>query len=295
MALRGRRWPAYPTSTAFTDFPLLVRTDNLQRLRPQDVQAGYKPKDITAGPSYKIQGLKDTQREKIGDFCVWDSEQEKVVFLSRDDVGENMNVPAALEGTFSVKLADGTDVEVMPIFEMYKRHLKDYDEQTVEEISGAEGHLVRRLAEDIWKTTEAGHPVAIHIGEGVNHYFHATLHNRATYLPLMLTGNIGKHGTGCHTWAGNYKGALFQASSWSGPGVGSYTHEDPFNPVLDETARITHENLRHTTDVEDPSYWACGERTLTSQAAQRRRRATLRAKRICPRPRKSFGTTMQTS
>ena len=247
----------------FTDFPLLIRTDNLQRLRPQDVQADYKPKDISAGPSYKVHGLKHEQREKIGDFCVWDSEQNKVVFISRDEVGENMTVPAALEGSFQVKLADGTQVEVMPVLEMYKRHLKDYDEETVEDISGAPAHLVRRLAEDIWKTTEAGHPVAIHIGEGINHYFHATLHNRATYLPLMLTGNIGKHGAGCYTWAGNYKGALFQASSWSGPGVGGFTHEDPFDPVLDETARITHENMRHTTDVEDPSYWACGERTLT--------------------------------
>ena len=123
----------------------------------------------------------------------------------------------------------------MPILEMYKRHLKDYDEKTVEEISGAPAHLVRRLAEDIWKTTEAGHPVAIHIGEGINHYFHATLHNRASYLPLMLTGNIGKHGAGVHTWAGNYKGALLQASPWSGPGRGQlHRTKIPFNPVLDE-------------------------------------------------------------
>ncbi len=247
----------------FTDFPLLVRTDNLERLRPQDMQAGYQPKDITGGPSYKVQGLKDDQRQKIGDFCVWDLEKKKVVFLSRDEVGEKMPVQAALEGAFRVKLANGTEVEVMPILEMYKRHLKDYDEKMVEEISGAPAHLVRRLAEDVWKTTEAGHPVAIHIGEGVNHYFHATLHNRAMYLPLMLTGNIGKHGAGGYTWAGNYKGALFQASPWSGPGVGGFTHEDPFNPVLDENARIEKANLRHCGDVEDPSYWACGEQTLT--------------------------------
>ncbi|MFV2069140.1 MAG: molybdopterin-dependent oxidoreductase, partial [Pirellulales bacterium] len=247
----------------FTDFPLLVRTDNLQRLRPQDLQADYRPKDISNGPSYKIQGLRDGQRERIGDFCVWDGGQGKVVFISRDEVGNHMKVEAALEGIFEVTAADGKKLEVMPILEMYRRHLKDYDEKTVEEISGAPAHLVRRLAEDIWKTTEAGHPVAIHTGEGVNHYFHATLHNRATYLPLMLTGNIGQHGAGSHTWAGNYKGALFQASSWSGPGVGSYTHEDPFHPVLDQQARITHENLRHMTDVEDPSYWACGEKTLT--------------------------------
>jgi nitrate reductase alpha subunit len=247
----------------FTDFPLLVRTDTLQRLRPQDLRPNYWPKDIRQGPSFKVQGLTDAQRKQIGDFCVWDSSKNRIAFISRDDVGENLKVNAALQGVFKIKLANGKRVEVMPIMEMYRRHLKDYDVQTVEEISGAPAHLVQRLAKDIWETTEAGHPVAIHIGEGINHYFHATLHNRATYLPLMLTGNIGKHGAGSHTWAGNYKGALFQASSWSGPGVGSFTHEDPFAPVMDETARITHENLRHTTDAEEPSYWACGEKTQT--------------------------------
>jgi nitrate reductase alpha subunit len=105
--------------------------------------------------------------------------------------------------------------------------------------------------------------VAIHIGEGINHYFHATLHNRACHLPLMLTGNIGKHGAGMFTWAGNYKGALFQASAWSGGGVGSFTHEDPFNPLLDEKGHVTEERHRHLSDGEDPSYWACGEKTLT--------------------------------
>jgi len=247
----------------FTDFPLLVRTDTLERLRPQDVQADYQPKDISGGPSYKVQGLTDEQRTKIGDFCVWDTDGAKAVFLSRDEVGEKMTVTAALEGTFQVQLTDGNEIEVMPVFEMYKRHLADYDTKTVEEISGAPGHLVERLAKDIWDTTQAGHPVAIHVGEGINHYFHATLHNRASYLPLLLTGNIGKHGAGSFTWAGNYKGALMQASSWSGPGVGSYTHEDPFNPVLDDSARITHDDIRHLTDVEDPSYWACGEKTQT--------------------------------
>lgn len=247
----------------FTDFPLLVRTDTLERLRPQDIQADYQAKDISKGPSYQVQGLTDEQRAKIGDFCVWDTEAKKVAFISRDEVGAHMNIQAALEGTYQVRLATDEQIEVMPVMEMYRRHLKDYDTATVEEISGASPHLVERLAKDIWETTEAGHPVAIHVGEGINHYFHATLHNRATYLPLLLTGNIGKHGAGSHTWAGNYKGALFQASPWSGPGVGSFTHEDPFAPVLDEKARITHEHLRHLSDVEDPSYWACGEMTQT--------------------------------
>jgi nitrate reductase alpha subunit len=246
----------------FTDFPLLVRTDTLRRLRPEEVIAGYRLKDLKQGPSYRIQGLTDVQRQRIGDFLVWDSAAGRVTAISRDDVGRHMTVKPALKGTYQVKTLDGSTVEVMPILEMYRRHLEDYDPATVEAISSAPSAMVRRLAEDIWKATKAGHPVAVHIGEGVNHYFHATLHNRATYLPLILTGNIGKHGAGVFTWAGNYKGALMQASPWSGPGVGSYINEDPFKPVLDDKVRITREHLRDLHDTEDPSYWACGEKLL---------------------------------
>jgi nitrate reductase alpha subunit len=270
----------------FTDFPLLVRTDTLKRLRPEEVIKDYKPKNIKGGPSYTIQGLTDDQRQKIGDFTVSDSKAKTVVALSRDDVGTHMPVEAALTGTFQVKLLDGKTVEVMPILEMYKRHLKDYDLKTVEEISGAKAELVQRLAEDIWQTTQAGHPVSIHLGEGINHYFHATLHNRATYLPLILTGNIGKHGAGVYTWAGNYKGALFQASAWTGPGVGVYTHEDPFHPVLDPNARITHEHLRHLSDAEDPSYWAYGEKILAMKTPNGRKIFTGRTH--LPTPTKAF-------
>ena len=88
-------------------------------------------------------------------------------------------------------------------------HLKDYDLDTVAEITSAPKELIEQLAKDIATIK----PVAIHQGEGINHWFHATEVNRAAYLPLMLTGNIGKPGAGCHTWAGNYKAALFQGSA----------------------------------------------------------------------------------
>src|SRR5690606_8962576 len=144
---------------------------------------------------------------------------------------------------------------VMPIYELHRRHLADYDLQTVEEISGADPALVERLARDIWETTQAGHSVALHHGEGTNHYFHATLHNRACFLPLMLTGNLGKHGAGVFTWAGNYKGALLQGTPWSGPGAATYSMEDPFHPVLDESARLTKENVHHYVHGEDVAFW----------------------------------------
>lgn len=240
----------------FTDLPLLVRTDTLKRLRPQEIFPNYVLKDISGGPSFREQGLKSEQREQMGDFVARDARSGRYVAVSREDLGKHFTTDPVLEGSFEAVLLDGTAVEVMPVFEMYKRHLADYDVATAAEISGAKPELIERLARDLATIK----PAAIHIGEGINHYFHATLHNRLTFLVMMLTGNIGKHGAGVFTWAGNYKGGIFQASSWTGPGAGSYFLEDPFNPVLDEHARITKKNIRNTIKGQEVAYWAFGDR-----------------------------------
>jgi hypothetical protein len=79
-----------------------------ERLRPQDVQADYQLKDISAGPSFKIQGLTDEQRQRIGDFCVWDSDAgSSRLRLSRDDVGEHHEDQRRAGRRFPVQLADG--------------------------------------------------------------------------------------------------------------------------------------------------------------------------------------------
>jgi len=269
--LIDRGWIDREFVQRFTDFPLLVRTDTLRRLRPEDVIRGYRNKDLRQGASYTRQALTDEQRERIGDFTIFDTRLKKVVAITRDDVGPKANLAAALEGVFEVETVDGKRVEVMPVLEMYRRHLADYDLDTVAEISGADAELVERLARDIWETTQAGGPVSLHHGEGTNHYFHGTLHNRACWLPMMLTGNIGKHGAGVFTWAGNYKGALFQGSPWSGPGAGAYSHEDPFAPVLDDETKLTHEHLRNTVMGEDVAFWGHGDRPLVVKTPQGRK------------------------
>jgi len=253
----------------FTDFPLLVRTDTLKRLRPEEVIEGYTPADLTDGPSYRIHGLTDEQREKIGDFCMWDPAAGQVVPVNRDQVGQKLPVDPALDGTFEVQTLDGETVEVMPIFEMYRRHLKDYDLATVAEITGAKAELIERLARDMATIK----PMAIHFGEGINHYFHATLHNRACFMLGALTGNIGRHGAGVFSWAGNYKGAMFQAG-WGQPGVGAYAAEDPFNPQMDENATIDHHSIRHCSSHEEPSYWGYGEKILKPTTPEGEKRFT---------------------
>ena len=186
---------------AFTDFPLLVRTDNLKRLRASDVFSNYKSQLAADGPSKKVQGLTDEQHAKLGDFVVWDGQTNSPKALHRDLVGEKLTgagVDPVLDGTWKIKLVDGSEIEVKTAWTLYRVHLKDYDLDTVHEITAAPKELIEQLAKDIATIK----PCTIHQGEGINHWFHATEANRAAYLPIMLTGNIGKPGTGCHGWAG---------------------------------------------------------------------------------------------
>lgn len=250
---------------AYTDFPLLIRKDNLQRLRPTDLSSDYKLGLSKDGPSFVTQHLTDEQYAKIGDFCIYDERQHKIVPLTRDQLGPRMDaagIVPALSFSGKITLASGEDVEVLTIWDAYKEHLRDYDLETAAAITGADKMLIERLAKDIWDTSRAGHPVAIHVGEGINHWFHATLCNRAQYLPVMLTGQLGKPGAGCFTWAGNYKSALFQSSPESGPGFLGWIAEDPFNPNLDRELDGKQIKVNKTTKDEEPAYWNHGERPL---------------------------------
>jgi nitrate reductase alpha subunit len=176
----------------FTDFPLLVRTDTLKRLRAAEVFAAYKSSLAADGASMSLQGLTKEQHEKLGHCVVWDAAANAPKALTRDQVGAQMNFKPALDGSWEVRLADGKTVRAATLWNLYQTHLRDYDLNTVCEITNAPRHLIELLAQDMATLK----PVAIHQGEGINHWFHATEMNRASYLPLMLTGNIGKPGTG---------------------------------------------------------------------------------------------------
>lgn len=256
-----KKWYDEKFVKQFTDLPLLVRKDNLKRLRAQEVFANYQTTLAADGPSMKIQGLSKEQHDKLGDFVVWDAKTNKPVAVTRDDVGETLvqkGIDPTLDGTFKVKLLDGKEVEVATLWSLYQVHLKDYDLDSVVEMTSAPKNLILQLAEDIAKFA----PVAIHQGEGINHWFHATEMNRAAYLPLMLTGNIGKPGAGCHTWAGNYKAALFQGSPWTGPGFKGWVAEDPFEANLDPAAHGKNIKAHAYTKDEEPAYWNHGDKAL---------------------------------
>jgi len=267
----------------FTDFPLLVRRDTLTRVRPEEVIADYQKPSLANGPSMKLQGLTAEQRDRIGDFVVFDASAGRPHAITRDQVGEVMKadgIDPDLEWKGTLKTVDGGTVDAMTIYEAYKIHLRDYDLRTVAGITGADPKLLSRLAEDFVTVR----PVAIHVGEGVNHYFHATLHNRAEFLPMMLIGQIGDMGAGVYTWAGNYKGAIFQGAPWAGHGVGTYFKEDPFAPLTDPQADADQVPLRNTMYGEEVGYWGSGERPLIVDTPKGRR--TFTGKTHMPTPTK---------
>ncbi|MFP3915049.1 MAG: molybdopterin-dependent oxidoreductase, partial [Actinomycetota bacterium] len=246
--------------TRFTDLPLLVRTDTLARLRADEVFPGYEGGLDAEGPSFTTQAMTPEQYQELGDRVVRAASGE-LVAVTREDVGERMTdrgIEPVLDWRGTVTLADGSEVGVATAFSLYREHLADYDLATVAEITGSPPDLLERLAEDVATIR----PMAIHVGEGVNHYFHATLHNRATYLVAMLTGQIGIPGAGVSTWAGNYKGGIFHAAPWFGPGVGGYVHEDPFHPLLDPEDGYTFDHVHHYMHGEETSYWGYGDRPL---------------------------------
>ncbi len=245
----------------FTDFPLLVRADNLKRLHASEVFPDYKPGLSPDGASFKQQNLTPAQYEKLGDYVVFDAQTRQLAALTRDEVGAVMDAKGLdpeLAWSGTIKLIDGAEVEVLTVWSMYLEHLQDYDLDTVVEITHAPKDLIVRLANDIATIK----PAAIHIGEGINHWFHATLANRAQFLPLMLTGNIGRPGAGCYTWAGNYKAALFQGSPQTGPGFKGWVAEDPFEMNLDPNAPGKDIHAHAYTKDEEPAYWNHDDRPL---------------------------------
>ena len=103
-----RRTGTTPTSCRrFTDFPLLVRTDTLKRLRPEEVIAGYTAQGHLGRPVLQDPG---TDRRAARDdrrlLRLGRRRRQRRGVRRRDEVGENMPVAAPRwRGRFQVKLA----------------------------------------------------------------------------------------------------------------------------------------------------------------------------------------------
>ena len=247
----------------FTDFPLLVRTDTLKRLRAHEVFAGYKrAAGPPTAPASRCTGSppSSTRGSATASCWTWPPAAQRRQPRRRrrhDDARKGIDPGARLHGHGHAgrrqRRRGGDRVRDVPRAPqgLRPRHgRRDHPRAQATSSSSSP------------RTSRRSSPAAIHIGEGINHYFHATLHNRAAYLPLMLTGNIGKHGAGVHTWAGNYKGGALPGGALARPRGRRLCPRRPVPPGARSGGPVRRRTNARVPYDEETSYWGYGDRPL---------------------------------
>lgn len=174
----------------YTDAPLLVRLDTGLRLRERDV---------VAGGSEERFAFRDERSGEIG-------------WVGTKRLGMPRGSRAALGGTYRVRLADGSRVEVAPGFELVRRELETWTLDRAEQVTGISADRIERLA----RAYATSKPAAILMGGGSNHWFHGDLTGRAMGLLAAMTGNIGVSGGGFSVYVGQYK-VRVNVGPWNNP------------------------------------------------------------------------------
>lgn len=146
--------------------PLLVRSDTKRFLRQSD---------LAAGGSDKV-------------FIAFDQMTGALVPVDQAE-------QPALEGSF-----EWNGVTVKPAFQLLKERVASYTPETVSKICGVPAETVERLA--VVYATEK--PSVIRPGYGVDRWSNGDLSAMAIYTLPILTGNIGRPGSGIGRYPGGY-------------------------------------------------------------------------------------------
>ncbi len=223
-----------------TDLPLLVRDDDGQRLRAADVFPGYQQASLSnnvvliaekeTGPAIHEQlgpVISHEQRERWGDYVVWDEARQQPAAISRDDVGKlwrDKQIRAALDKVVDIRLVDGSTVRCRTVFQAVRELLqKSYRPDDVAALTWAPKTAIYSLARQIAKNPEK---TLFVMGMGPNQFFNSDLKDRAIFLVAALTRNVGFYGGNVGSYAGNYRAGFFN-------GLGQYIAENPFDMELD--------------------------------------------------------------
>jgi len=164
-----------------TDLPLLLRTDTGKFLRAAEVDGG-----------------------RADQFYVHDAKTDRIAEAPRASLA--FDGEAALEGTWTVTLANGETVSVEPVFAALKSVVNaSYTPDQASAICGVKPALIRSLARKM-----AAKVTGCRIGWTSAKHYHGDLMERALILCLGLSGNWGKPGTSISEFLFTYQhGELF--------------------------------------------------------------------------------------
>ena len=212
----------------YTDVPLLVRADTGKRLRADELAPGqahdpgpaagvglgaYGHKALPAGTAPEVPGAVPPAADAPPPprFVIWDNTSKQPVVVGTERLGVPEGVDAALEGTFTVTLADRTQVEVTPGFALVRSELEAWTPEHAADITGIPAEQIVQVAD----AYAAERPAAIIMGGGTNHWYHGDLNGRALALLAALTGNIGRSGGGYSVYVGQYKVRVDTSPWWN--------------------------------------------------------------------------------
>ncbi len=150
-----------------TDLAILVRKDTGRYLRASEVDEGREDQ-----------------------LYFFDERSGKVVEASRGSL--ELDGVQALSGSYQAKLADGSEVEVTPVFELLRSTLdREHRPGQVSAVCGLHPDVIRGFARKV-----ASKRTCSFIGFTSPKQYHGDLMERSLLLAMGLTGNWGKPGTG---------------------------------------------------------------------------------------------------
>ncbi|RTL09286.1 MAG: molybdopterin oxidoreductase [Acidimicrobiia bacterium] len=250
--------------TRHTDLPLLVRTDTKKLLQARDLIAGYtsaplrtvrlvEPGVPLPPPAEQPQQFVPADlREEWGDQVVWNTRTGAPAVVTHDMTGINLppEVEPALEGTFTVTLADGSSVEVRPVFDAVAQYLRDTcSPEQISKVTWVPVDAIEELAVDI--AANSGRTLFV-TGMGPNHFFNNDNKDRGVLLVAALTDNIGHYGGTVGSFSGNYRLPNFS-------GIAQWSYEDPFAASLDPAAKA---KVNKRLKAESAHFYNYGDRPL---------------------------------
>jgi anaerobic selenocysteine-containing dehydrogenase len=211
-----------------TDAPLLVRLDTGKRLVAEDLApgtaldpgpaagiglGGYGALAPPVGVAPEVPGAAAPSPDAPPPprFVAWDEATNRPVVITTDRLGIPQGVIAALEGTFTVRLADGKEVETTPGFALVAAELDGWTPERASQITGVPAEMITRVAD----AYAAERPAAVIMGGGANHWYHGDLTGRAFGLLASLTGNVGRSGGGFSVYVGQYKVRVDVSPWWN--------------------------------------------------------------------------------
>ena len=213
----------------YTDAPLLVRTDTGKRLRAHELargeardpgpaagvgrgEYGRKAPPVGTAPAPPLDpaahGLPPIPDDR---YVAWDTQRGAPLIIGTDRLGIPAGVEVALEGEYTVRLADGSLVKVTPGFALVRATLDEWTPERAAEVTGVPAETIVAVA----KGFAAERPAAIIMGGGSNHWFHGDLNGRAFALLAALTGNVGRSGGGFSVYVGQYKVRVDTSPWWA--------------------------------------------------------------------------------